>query len=350
MRLLTHSFDLPLRHTFTISRESTSVQETLIVELNDGKHRGFGEATTNKYYGMSLENMRAGLERVRSIVEAHSPLDPPALWEAVAGELEDCPFALCALDQAAYDLWGKQQGKPVYQLWGLSTDHIPDSNFTIGIDSIDVMVAKLKEMPDWPIYKIKLGTEHDMEIVHELRKHTNAVFRVDANCGWYADKAIALSHELRSLNVEFIEQPLPAGDWDGYQRVFAESALPIIADESCITEQDVAACHGYFHGINIKLVKCGGLTPARRMINQARELGLKVMVGCMTESSVGISAIAQLLPLLDYVDMDGAALLSQDIATGVRVEKGRCHYPNLPGHGVSLLDEASSIALPVLES
>jgi L-Ala-D/L-Glu epimerase len=339
VKLLTHAFDLPLRHTFTISRESTSVQPTFIVELTDGKHRGFGEATTNSYYGMTLDKMRAGLEQVRSIVESQKTLDPPALWDAIAPQLQDCPFALCALDQAAYDLWGKQQGEPVYKLWGLSIDTIPASNYTIGIDTIEMMVAKLQEMPDWPIYKIKLGTSHDMEIVHELRKHTNAVFRVDANCGWYADKAIALSHELKSLNVEFIEQPLPAGD-EGYRRVFEESALPVIADESCITEADVAKCAGLFHGINIKLVKCGGLTPARRMITHARELGLKVMVGCMTESSVGISAIAQLLPLLDYVDMDGAALLASDIATGVRVENGQCHYPDAPGSGVDLLDAA----------
>jgi L-Ala-D/L-Glu epimerase len=337
MRLLTYFFELPLRHPFTTSRKSTTAQETVVVELDDGQHRGFGEATANGYYGMTLEKIRAALNRVQSIVESHGPLDPPLLWETVAPELQDCPFALCAVDQAAYDLWGKQQGKPVYELWGLSTDHIPDSDFTIGIDSIDVMVTKLQEMPGWPIYKIKLGTSYDLEIIHELRKHTNALFRVDANCGWNADKAISLSHDLKSLNVEFIEQPLPAGDWHGYKRVFAESALPIIADESCIAEQDVAACHGHFHGINIKLMKCGGLTPARRMISHARNLGLKVMVGCMTESSVGISAIAQLLPLLDYVDMDGAVLLSQDIATGVRVENGHCRYPNVPGHGVMLI-------------
>lgn len=341
MKLLTHAFDLPLKHTFTISRESTSVQPTLIVELTDGTHRGFGEATTNAYYGMTLANMRAGLERVRAIVESQSDLNPPQLWEDVSRHLQDCPFALCALDQAAYDLWGKQQGKPVYELWGLTTDRIPLSNFTIGIDTIDVMVAKLKEMPDWPIYKIKLGTPNDLEIVQELRKHTNAVFRVDANCGWHADKAIELSHELKLLNVEFIEQPLPAGDKD-YPRVYREAALPIIADESCITEDDVAACAGSFHGINIKLVKCGGLTPARRMIAQARELNLKVMVGCMTESTVGISAIGQLLPLLDYVDMDGAALLAKDIAQGVEVIRGHCHYPDAPGHGVTLLDSPAA--------
>lgn len=337
MILLTHEFELPLRHTFTISRESTSVQPTLIVELTDGKHRGFGEATTNSYYGMTLEAMKDTLEQVRSSVEEFSPLDPASLWQTVAPQLQDCPFALCALDQAAYDLWGKQQGKPVYELWGLDASIMPYSNFTIGIDKIDVMLAKLNEMPGWPIYKIKLGTSHDLEIVRELRQVTDAVFRVDANCGWTADETIRNSHKLRELNVEFIEQPLPANDWEGYQMVFQESALPIIADESCITEADVARCHGHFHGVNIKLVKCGGLTPARRMIAEARKLEMKVMVGCMTESTVGISAIAQLLPLLDYVDMDGAALLARDIATGVVVDKGKCTFPDVPGNGVRLL-------------
>lgn len=337
MKLLTHEFDLPLRHTFTISRESTNVQPTLVVELTDGKHSGYGEATTNRYYGMTLGSMKGALEQARGTIEAFAPLDPVGLWQAVAPQLRDCPFALCALDQAVYDLWGKQLGKPVYELWGLDITNVPLSNFTIGIDKIDVMLAKLNEMPGWPIYKIKLGTAHDLEIVRELRQATDALFRVDANCGWTADEAISNSHKLRELNVEFIEQPLPADDWEGYRKVFHESALPIIADESCITETDVARCNGHFHGINIKLVKCGGLTPARRMIDEARKLGMKVMVGCMTESSVGISAIAQLLPLLDYVDMDGAALLAQDIATGVVVDNGKCIYPDVPGNGVQLI-------------
>ena len=336
MKLLTHTFDLPLRHTFTISRESTSVQPTFIVELFDGEHHGYGEATTNAYYGITIDRLQESVARVQGIVESFAPLEPTALWEAVAPHLQDCPFALCALDQAAYDLWGKQQGKPVYQLWGLDITKVPHSNITIGIDEIDVMLAKLAEMPGWPIYKIKLGTSHDLEIVRQLREATDAVFRVDANCGWAAEETIDNSHELKSLNVEFIEQPLPAADWTGYRKLFQESALPIIADESCIAEADVARCAGHFHGINIKLVKCGGLTPARRMIDEARKLDLEVMVGCMTESSVGISAIAQLLPLLDYVDMDGAALLACDIAEGVVVDKGKCIYPDLPGNGVQL--------------
>lgn len=343
MRLLAHDFDLPLRHKFTISRESTSVQATLIVELNDGTQRGFGEATVNAYYGATRERMRASLDRVRDLAAAADasgapPFDPPAFWQAAKERMGDDSFALCALDEAAYDLWGKRLGKPVYALWGLDRSNAPRSNFTIGIDAIDVMVQKLDEMPGWPIYKIKLGTPHDLEIVRALRQRTDAVFRVDANCAWSVEETIANSAVLKELGVEFIEQPLPADRWDDMRRVFEQSALPVIADESCIAEADVARCQGYFHGVNVKLVKCGGLTPARRMIAEARRLGLKTMVGCMTESSVGISAIAQILPMLDYVDMDGAALLAQDVARGVEVRCGTCLYPDRPGSGVELLD------------
>ena len=161
---------------------------------------------------------------------------------------------------------------------------------------------------------------------------------MDANCGWSADETIRNARELQPLGVEFIEQPLPADRWDDMRRVHAESVLPIIADESCQVEADVDRCAGHFHGINIKLVKCGGLTPARRMISRGRELGLKIMAGCMNESTVGISAIGQLLPLLDHVDMDGALLIARDIATGVHLEKGRAIFPEENGSGVRLLD------------
>jgi L-alanine-DL-glutamate epimerase-like enolase superfamily enzyme len=200
------------------------------------------------------------------------------------------------------------------------------------------MVEKMQELP-WPLYKIKLGRpETDLSVVRALRAHTDALFRVDANCGWSADDTLVKSRVLADLNVEFIEQPLPAGDWEGAKTVYEQTALPIIADESCIVEEDVAKCAGYFHGINIKLTKCGGLTPARRMIRQAHDLGLSVMVGCMTESSVGISAIAQLLPLLDYADLDGSLLIANDPATGVTFDYGRIIYADENGTGASLLD------------
>ncbi|MEX2169294.1 MAG: dipeptide epimerase [Pirellulales bacterium] len=336
MELAIHEFNLPLRYVFRIARGETSVQQTLIVELSADGHIGYGEATANDYYGMSFDRMASALEQLRPLLADYDLSDPTDLWAKAAAEIGDCSFALCALDQAAHDLWGKLRGQPVYRLWGLEPGG-PPSNFTIGIDSIDGMVAKLKEMPGWPVYKIKLGTPEDLAIVRALREHTNATFRVDANCGWGVEETIRNSRELADLNVEFIEQPLPAGEWDGIRRVYKGTALPIIADESCIVETDVDRCQGHFHGINIKLTKCGGLTPARRMIARARQLGMKVMVGCMTESTVGISAIAQLLPLLDYVDMDGATLLARDIATGVQVDRGCCIYPKENGTGVELI-------------
>jgi L-Ala-D/L-Glu epimerase len=336
-KLLLHDFELLLKHVFAISRGSVSIQATLIVELTSGAHHGFGEATTNAYYGATLASMRVSLEAVRAAVEAmESHVEPAELWSELAPRLEHDSFAQCALDQAAWDLWGKQQGAPLHKLWGLNLEDAPHSSFTIGIAPLDEMVAKLHEAPGWPSYKIKLGGANDLDVIRELRRHTSVPFRVDANCGWSVDEAIEKARALADLGVDFIEQPLPADDWTGARRLFTTSALPIIADESCRHEADVERCCGAFHGINIKLVKCGGLTPARRMIDRALALGLRTMLGCMTESTVGISAVAQLLPLVDYADVDGAALLAKDIATGVKIKRGFCHYPEAFGAGVRL--------------
>src|SRR5256885_1396931 len=243
MQLRLHAFDLPLRHTFTISRESITSQPTLIVELTQDGVSGYGEATSNKYYGFTIERMARDLAALQPRLEATALDEPATLWSACQAPLADDPFALCALDQAAHDLWGKLRGQPVWKLWGLSTDKIPLSDYTIGIDEIDVMVAKMKEFDGWPIYKIKLGTDRDLDIVRELRQHTAATFRVDANCGWTAEQTIALAPELKQLGVEFIEQPLPVDRFAEMQRVGAASVLPIIADENCIAEDDVAKCH-----------------------------------------------------------------------------------------------------------
>jgi L-alanine-DL-glutamate epimerase-like enolase superfamily enzyme len=338
VRLTYKHFDLPLRHVFTISRGSTSVQPTIVVQLSIQDVHGYGEATTNSYYGATIEKMSASFESVRSLLEGSLLNDPLELIAELARRLPGQEFALSALDQAVHDLWGKLRGKPVYELWKLKTDKIPMSDYTLGIDTPEKMVAKMQEMPGWPVYKIKLGTADDLTIVRELRKHTDALFRVDANCGWTAEQTIELAPQLAKLGVEFIEQPIAPGNDDEARRAREGSVLPLIADESCVVESDVDRCHGLYHGINIKLVKCGGLAAARRMVARARELGMQVMCGCMTESTVGISAIAQLLPLLDYVDMDGAVLLAKDIATGVRLDKGRCIYPKENGTGVTLID------------
>jgi L-alanine-DL-glutamate epimerase-like enolase superfamily enzyme len=327
-----------MRHPFTIAHGTTTVQHNLLVELSQEGVSGYGEgASADAYPEFTAQSMRAALEAARPQIEGERLDDPAQLWDRVLPALGHNRFALCALDEAAHDLWGKLRGAPVWKLWGLQLDNLPLSDYTIGIDTVEKMVAKMKEFDGWPIYKIKLGTADDLAIVRELRRHTQAIFRVDANTAWTADQAIAFAPELKRLGVEFIEQPLKAADWEGMRRVFRQSPLPVIADESCLIEEDVPCCAGFFHGINIKLTKTGGLTPARRMIGRARELGLKVMVGCMSESSVGISAIGQLLPLLDYVDMDGAVLIARDPASGVHLDKGRAIYPEENGNGVRLL-------------
>jgi L-Ala-D/L-Glu epimerase len=330
--------ELTLKHTFTIAHHSRNSQETLIVKLQDGDLIGLGESTTNPFYGMTVENMSATLELSREKVEKSNWKTPEQLWELTQDIFRENPFAQCALDMAAWDIYTKKQGKRLYEYLNLNPLHIPVTNYTIGIDTVEKMISKIKEV-QWPLYKIKLGTDHDLEIIRELRKHTDSIFRIDANCAWSAEQAILNSEELATLNVEFMEQPLGKDDLEGMMEVFKYSKLPVIADESCIVEKDVEKCHGLFHGINIKLVKSGGITPGLRMIYKAKSLEMKTMVGCMTESSIGISAIAHIAPLLDYVDMDGAMLLLQDIANGVIITSESVTFPEGTGIGATLLEE-----------
>ncbi len=337
MEIKIHRFDLPLKHTFTITHESRDVQPTLIVELCHQGKSGFGEATETPYYGVTIEKMVEQLNAIEGLLPQDSLPHPSDFWSTVSPILLDNhPFALCALDVAYWDLWGKIQNKPLYQLWNLSIDQNIITDYTIGIDQIDKMVFKMKEMP-FPLYKIKLGTTEDIEIVEALRKETEAVFRVDANTAWSPEQTIDFAPKLKALGVEFIEQPLKAENWEGMKKLIGNCALPIIADESCILEEDVEKCANFFDGINIKLMKCGGITPALRMIEKGKQLGLKIMVGCMTESTIGCSAIAQLVPLLDFVDMDGCLLVDDQIASGIQIEYGKIIYANVPGTGAQLL-------------
>jgi L-alanine-DL-glutamate epimerase-like enolase superfamily enzyme len=224
--------------------------------------------------------------------------------------------------------------KPLYELWKLDISNNPVTDYTIGIDAIEKMVEKMKEKP-WPVYKVKVGTENDIEMVKALRQHSNSIIRVDANAGWTVEEALQKIPLLKVMGVELVEQPLAKDNWEGMKLLFEKSPLPLFADESCVSENDVGKCHGYFHGINIKLTKCSGITPARRMIKRARELGMQVMVGCMSETTIGTAAIVHLLPLLDYADMDGPLLLAEDVATGISYDYGRIIYSGLPGLGVS---------------
>ena len=196
------------------------------------------------------------------------------------------------------------------------------------------MVAKLKEKP-WPIYKIKVGTKDDISIVKALKENTDAILRVDANAAWDVETAMTLIPQLKELGVELVEQPLHKDNWEGMKILYENSSLPLYADESCVAEKDVEKCYTHFHGINIKLTKCSGITPARRMIDKAKELGMKVMIGCMNESTIGSSAIAHLLPFIDEVDMDGPLLLEEDVATGIKYDFGQIIYSDQPGLGIT---------------
>ena len=341
MHLSLHDIHLPLRHPFTISHGTTTVQHNLLVALTQDGVTGYGEgASSHAYDGFTAATMRADLETARTLIESAELTDPETLWQQLLPVLGHNRFALCAIDEAAHDLWGKLNNKPVWQLWGLALDDLPKTDYTIGIDTIPKMVEKMNEFAGWPIYKIKLGTPDDLAIVRELRKHTTATFRIDANTAWSAGHTIAVAPELKDLGVEFLEQPLQRDDWGGMAKLKADCALPVIADESCLVEEDVDRCAPVFDGINIKLTKAGGLTPARRMVAGARGHGLQIMVGCMTESSVGISAIAQLLPLLDHVDMDGNVLIADDVATGVRLDHGTVIYPGVDGIGATIIPGA----------
>lgn len=336
MELQLRAYDLQLSHSFGISRERYDHQECLIVSLGQEGQTGYGEAAAKPYYGITLADMQGEIEALGKEIKAFRLETPEAFYKWL-DQQELSNFSKCALDLAAHDLYGKLLGKPLYEIWGTNPSHYPITNYTIGLDSIEKMRSKMLEKP-WPVYKIKLGTTEDVSIIRELRKHTDSVFRVDANCAWTPRETIENALALKPLGVEFIEQPLPADNWEGMEQVVHGSVLPVIADESCVREEDVDRCALHFNGINIKLTKCGGLTPARRMIARARELGLKVMVGCMTESSVGISAIAQLLPELDYVDMDGTMLIKEDIAEGVKIgPEGKIIYPSIGGSGITLL-------------
>ena len=343
MRIRFYRCHLRTRHPFTIARGTTTIQATLIVELQEDGFSGYGEAADVPFYGATIGSTVPALRRAEPEIRRRRLSDPAEFWESLRDTLHDRPAALGALDCAAYDLWGKMQHAPVWKLWGLDPREACPTDYTIGIDTVDVMVRKLHEFPGWPVYKIKLGTEHDLAIIRALREHTDAAFRVDANCAWTAEQAVENVFALEPYGVELVEQPLPPDDRQGMERLRAVSPLPIIADESCRFEADVDRCAPLFHGINIKLLKCGGLTPARRMIDRARQLGLHVMVGCFTESSVGISAAAQLLPLLDYADLDGALLLADDTADGVRFDRGRACYPNVDGCGITLREDLADL-------
>jgi len=337
LKLSYRSINLPFEYPFTISNGRTKThQPALVVALELGPFVGLGEAPSIVYYNETVEQMIAELEAKRTMVEKFALIEPERYWHYLHHLFPKNPFLVCALDMAAWDLFGKMKGKPLYELWNTKWENTPVTDYTIGIDTIEKMVAKMKAKP-WPVYKIKLGTDEDIQIVEALRKHTNAVLRIDANAGWTTEEALQKIPQLAALGVEFIEQPLAKDNWEGMKILFEKSTLPLFADESCVFEQDVEKCHGHFHGINIKLTKCSGITPAIRMIQKARSLNMQVMMGSMNESTIGSAAIVNFMPQLDHVDVDGPLLLAEDIATGIHFESGNVRLNGKPGLGITLV-------------
>jgi L-alanine-DL-glutamate epimerase-like enolase superfamily enzyme len=301
---------LPFEYPFTISNGRTKThQHSLMVRLSLGNWEGFGEAPAIVYYNVTVVGMMELLEKNRKVIEKFALIDPERFWHFLHHLFPNDPFLVCALDMAGWDLWGQMKKQPLHTLWGTEWNLTPICDYTLGIDSIEKMVQKMEAHP-WPIYKVKLGTEYDIEMITTLRKYTDNPIRVDANAGWTTEEALLKIPALATLGVELVEQPLAKDNWEGMEQLKKQASLPLFADESCVFEKDVAVCANYFDGINIKLTKCSGLTPALRMIKEARSLGLKVMMGSMNESVIGSAAIAHFLPQLDYVDMDGPLLMT----------------------------------------
>lgn len=335
IKLSYKKINLPFKYPFTISKGTKTHQPSLIVRLEYFGKVGYGEAPAITYYDITVEKMIEDLEAKKQFVEKFSLSDPERYWHYLHHLFPNNPFLVCALDMAAWDIYGKMKKKPLYDLWQLDTSKAPITDYTIGIDTAEMMVKKMTEKP-WPLYKIKVGYDGDVEMIETLRKHSNAPFCVDANAAWTLEQAVHKIPLLKNLGVIFVEQPLAKDDWDGMKKLYSTSPLPLFADEACVKESDVEKCANHFHGINIKLTKCSGITPARRMITRARELQLQVMVGCMNESTVGSAAMAHLAPMLDYLDMDGPLLLADDIATGVAYDNGKIIYNANPGLGIEM--------------
>lgn len=330
-----------MRGTFTTAHGAVTHRDNIRVELAHEGVTGYGEVTAIAYYHIDPAQLIQTFRQVKNIVEHMDLLQPDRLYQSLYGALRYQPFALSALDMAAWDLYGKLHNQRTIDHLRLDEQKAPLSSLTISLQSPASALKFIDENP-WPIYKIKLGGPDDLALVRAIRQHTGSVLRVDANSGWSAEETIDKSMALKAMGVEFIEQPLPAHQKNGYEGLQERCALPLIADESCHVPGDVAWCAEHFTGINIKLMKCGGITPALTMIKEARTLGLKVMIGCMTETSIGISAAAQLLPLVDYADVDGSLLISNDNAEGVRLQQGQVLYAQAPGNGVFLKAKSST--------
>jgi L-alanine-DL-glutamate epimerase-like enolase superfamily enzyme len=337
MKLSHQTIELNPTHPFVIARGGYSHHRNVIVRLTDDDGlEGYGEAAPNRYYGESVSTVIAALGQFKPVLERADPFSLEAIESHLNRVLRGNASAKSAVSSALHDLVGKRLGLPVYRIWGLDAATTPQSSFTIAIAENHELERRVAEAREYPILKIKLGTDRDTEIVRIIRSAApEKRLRVDANAAWTAKHAVRMSDFLAEQGVEMLEQPVAANDIEGLRFVRKRSKLPVFADESCLVASDVAKLAGAVDGINIKLAKCGSLREAVRMVHAARALDMQVMAGCMIESSLGISAIAQISPLLDYADFDGAALLSSDPFRGASIDGGLIRLSDGPGLGAT---------------
>ncbi len=334
MKLDVQSFDLKLTTPFRIARHVQWTAANVLAQITHEGVIGIGEAAPSEHYGEYRETVLAALA-----FWADELGDDPFAIEDILNHLEHLmrlnPAAKAAIDMALYDLVGKLLNVPVYKLLGLNAAKTPLTSFTIGIDTPENMAKKALAARDYPILKIKVGTPGDVANLKAIREVSDAVIRVDANTAWSPREAIRAINELAEFNIEFVEQPVAPYDLAGLKFVRQHVPLPIITDESSITLEDIPRVVECTDGVNIKLMKCGGLCHALKMIYVARAHNLKIMLGCMIESSLAITAAAHLTPLVDYADLDGHLLVDDDPYVGVKVEQGKLILPEGPGLGVA---------------
>ena len=331
-------YELQLQHTFTVSSYSRTTTPGVQVEINYEGFTGYGEASMPPYLGQSVDSVTAFLKQV-NLKQFKDPFCLEDILTYVDSLSPGDSAAKAAVDIAMHDLVGKMLGAPWYKIWGYNPANAPSTTFTIGIDTPEVVREKTLECADkFNILKVKVGLDTDKEMIETIRSVTDLPLAVDANQGWTDRfKALDMIYWLRDHGVVMVEQPLPVGHIDDQAWLHERSPLPLYADESIQRLVDVPKMKDLFSGINIKLMKCTGLREAHKMVDLARALGMKVMLGCMTETSCGVSAAAQLSPAVDFADLDGNLLISNDLFTGVTVVNGKLTLPTTPGIGVTKL-------------
>ena len=335
MKLRFRPYTLELRHAFTIATSSRTSTPAMLIEVEHDGVIGYGEAAMPPYLGETPQSAAALFNQAESLRGACTdPYRLEGILPAIDALAPGNTAAKAAIDIALHDWIGKKLGAPWFRLWGLNPDKAPVTSFTIGIDTPKVVREKTREADIYKIIKVKLGRENDREMIAAIRDVTDKPITVDANQGWTnRDEALRMIEWLAARGIVFIEQPMPKTQLDDTAWLRDRSPLPLIADESCQRLADVAALRGVFDGINIKLMKCTGLREAQKMITLARGLGLKVMLGCMTETSCAISAAAQLSPLVDWADLDGAVLIKNDPFKGATIVDGKITLTEQTGIG-----------------